>query len=52
MPEGVTPPGHRHFALGVVGEGKTMLIATERLTLREFVADDWPTVLAYQSDPR
>jgi ribosomal-protein-alanine N-acetyltransferase len=29
-----------------------MLIETERLVLREFVADDWPSVLAYQSDPR
>jgi len=29
-----------------------MLIETERLVLREFVSDDWPTVLAYQSDPR
>lgn len=29
-----------------------MQIVTERLILREFVADDWPDVLAYQSDPR
>ena len=29
-----------------------MRIATERLVLREFVADDWPDVLAYQRDPR
>ena len=29
-----------------------MQIATERLLLREFVADDWPSILAYQSDPR
>lgn len=29
-----------------------MEIITERLRLREFVADDWPAVLAYQSDPR
>jgi RimJ/RimL family protein N-acetyltransferase len=29
-----------------------MQITTERLILREFVADDWPAVLAYQSDPR
>lgn len=29
-----------------------MLMMTDRLTLREFVADDWPAVLAYQSDPR
>src|SRR6266542_2791134 len=29
-----------------------MLLTTERLTLREFTADDWPSVLAYQSDPR
>lgn len=25
---------------------------TERLILRDFVEDDWPAVLAYQSDPR
>jgi RimJ/RimL family protein N-acetyltransferase len=29
-----------------------MRITTERLVLREFVADDWAAVLAYQSDPR
>jgi RimJ/RimL family protein N-acetyltransferase len=29
-----------------------MKIITERLTLREFVKDDWKAVLAYQSDPR
>jgi [ribosomal protein S5]-alanine N-acetyltransferase len=29
-----------------------MLISTDRLLLREFVADDWTAVLAYQSDPR
>lgn len=29
-----------------------MRIATARLTLREFRPDDWPAVLAYQSDPR
>src|SRR5919199_1776690 len=29
-----------------------MLLTTPRLTLREFVADDWIAVLAYQSDPR
>ena len=29
-----------------------MQLETERLLLREFVADDWATVLAYQSDPR
>jgi len=28
-----------------------MLITTDRLTLREFVADDWLAVLAYQSNP-
>jgi hypothetical protein len=28
-----------------------MNIATERLGLREFVAEDWPAVLAYQRDP-
>ena len=27
-------------------------LTTERLHLREFVADDWPVVQAYQSDPR
>lgn len=27
-------------------------LVTERLTLREFVAGDWPAVLHYQSDPR
>lgn len=29
-----------------------MQITTTRLTLRDFVADDWSAVLAYQSDPR
>ncbi len=29
-----------------------MRIETERLILREFVAQDWPAVLAYQRDPR
>ena len=29
-----------------------MLIRTERLVLREYTDQDWPTVLAYQSDPR
>lgn len=29
-----------------------MMLMTERLLLREFVAGDWPAVLAYQSDPR
>lgn len=29
-----------------------MRIVTSRLTLRDFVADDWPSVLAYQRDPR
>jgi [ribosomal protein S5]-alanine N-acetyltransferase len=28
-----------------------MILTTERLILREFVEDDWPAVLAYQSDP-
>jgi ribosomal-protein-alanine N-acetyltransferase len=28
-----------------------MQLMTERLALREFVAEDWPAVLAYQSDP-
>jgi RimJ/RimL family protein N-acetyltransferase len=28
-----------------------MQITTERLILREFKEDDWPAVLAYQSDP-
>lgn len=29
-----------------------MNLTTPRLSLREFTADDWPAVLAYQSDPR
>jgi len=29
-----------------------MQITTERLALREFGEEDWPVVLAYQSDPR
>lgn len=29
-----------------------MIRSTERLLLREFVAEDWRAVLAYQSDPR
>lgn len=29
-----------------------MILTTERLVLREFEEDDWPAVLAYQSDPR
>ena len=29
-----------------------MIVETPRLRLREFVEDDWPAVLAYQSDPR
>jgi RimJ/RimL family protein N-acetyltransferase len=29
-----------------------MQITTARLILRDFVADDWPAVLTYQSDPR
>ncbi len=29
-----------------------MKIETARLALREFAAEDWPAVLAYQSDPR
>ncbi|MGD8794181.1 MAG: GNAT family protein [Anaerolineae bacterium] len=29
-----------------------MVITTPRLVLREFVKDDWPAILAYQSDPR
>ena len=28
-----------------------MILETERLILREFVAEDWPTVMAYQSEP-
>src|SRR5512134_856481 len=28
-----------------------MLLTTERLRLREFVEDDWPAVLAYQTNP-
>ena len=29
-----------------------MELTTERLILREFKADDWPALLAYQGDPR
>lgn len=29
-----------------------MILATERLVLREFTADDWTAVFAYQNDPR
>ena len=29
-----------------------MELSTGRLILREFVVEDWPAVLAYQSDPR
>jgi RimJ/RimL family protein N-acetyltransferase len=29
-----------------------MIIRTERLLLREYTDQDWPSVLAYQSDPR
>ncbi len=29
-----------------------MILTTARLVLREFNADDWPAVLAYQSNPR
>lgn len=29
-----------------------MMLTTERLLLREFTTDDWPEVLAYQTDPR
>jgi RimJ/RimL family protein N-acetyltransferase len=29
-----------------------MILATERLLLREFTENDWHTVFAYQSDPR
>ncbi len=29
-----------------------MRLETERLVLRDFVIEDWPTVLAYQRDPR
>ena len=29
-----------------------MIVETPRLRLREFVEEDWPAVLAYQSDPR
>ena len=29
-----------------------MELVTARLTLRDFTADDWPAVLAYQQDPR
>ena len=29
-----------------------MQLRTERLLLREFTADDWPAILAYQQDPQ
>lgn len=29
-----------------------MILKTDRLLLREFEDDDWPSVLAYQADPR
>lgn len=29
-----------------------MILTTERLVLREFVVEDLPAILAYQSDPR
>ena len=29
-----------------------MILTADRLRLREYVSDDWHTVLAYQSDPR
>jgi hypothetical protein len=29
-----------------------MHLTTDRLILRDFTADDWPAILAYQSDPR
>ncbi len=29
-----------------------MILETPRLLLRDFTADDWPAVLAYQRDPR
>jgi len=29
-----------------------MQLTTSRLILRDFHEDDWPAVLAYQSDPR
>jgi ribosomal-protein-alanine N-acetyltransferase len=29
-----------------------MMLVTRRLILREFATEDWPAVLAYQSDPR
>ena len=34
-----------------VKEPPNMVLTTERLLLREFVAEDWPAILAYQSDP-
>jgi [ribosomal protein S5]-alanine N-acetyltransferase len=32
--------------------GLSMILTTKRLVLREFEEEDWPAVLAYQSDPR
>jgi RimJ/RimL family protein N-acetyltransferase len=29
-----------------------MILTTDRLILRDFVEDDWPAMLAYQTDPR
>jgi len=29
-----------------------MILATDRLLLREFNSNDWPAVLEYQRDPR
>jgi ribosomal-protein-alanine N-acetyltransferase len=29
-----------------------VILRTERLVLRDFAADDWPAVFAYQNDPR
>lgn len=33
-------------------EDEAMILQTGRLILREFVAEDWPAVMAYQSDPQ
>ncbi len=33
------------------GGGIGMMLTTERLFLRKFVASDWPGVLVYQADP-
>jgi RimJ/RimL family protein N-acetyltransferase len=40
------------YTRAYAGRLEVVLIRTERLALREYTHDDWPTVLAYQSNPR